>query len=65
MEHLLTAISDFRTAFSIQARIKNNEVTRIRQNVNMFGFSEYDDNAVANNIKTLYMLITTNVYLKM
>ena len=31
----------------------------------MFGFSEYDDTAVLSNIKTLYMLITTNGFFKM
>ena len=31
----------------------------------MFRFSAYDHAAVPNNIKTLYMLITTNGYLKM
>ena len=30
----------------------------------MFGFSEYDDTAVPNTIKTLYLLIATNGYLK-
>ena len=31
----------------------------------MFGFPECDDTAVPSNTKTLYMLITTNGYLKM
>ena len=61
----MTVTSDFQTAFSIQVRIKNNWAIRITQNVNMIGFSEYDDSAAPSNIKTLYMLTTTSGYLKM
>ena len=49
----------FPNAFSNPAKIKNIQVTRITQNVNMFGFPEYVDTTVLSNIKTLHR------YLKM
>ena len=52
-------LSDFRKAFSVQARIQNNQVAKTPQNVNMFGFSEHGDTAPPKKVKTLQILIST------
>ena len=51
VEHLLTTTSYFWTAFPIQARINNNYVARITQNVSMFGFPKYGDTSAPHCTK--------------